>query len=235
MNVIDAVQPSKALAITAVAKALGTGQQHSVRPGRRRVRRYPSVKDGPPPMGGDEPGFLAIGDLPPAGAKIAPWVATPVEPPKEEFNGSQCENVNWATVAAEVEELKGLPDPGEWEELLRPERDRADHQGRQGCRQAGRTRSSPTLSGCKNRKLTATVSKPKKVTSIGAQNTKVAGWTAVVSQKSTRGTAKYRVGIVSAGPKVIYTFLNPRDDYDFTDDQWDTVAVRAGERATQVD
>ena len=49
------------------------------------------------------------------------------------------------------------------------------------------------------------------------------------------GTAKYRVGIVSAGPKVIYTFLNPRGDYDFTDGQWDTVAVRAGERMTQVD
>ena len=82
--------------------------------------------------------------------------------------------------------------------------------------------------------LTASVTKPKKVTSIGAQNTKIAGWTTVVSQKSTQGTAKYRVGIVAAGPKVIYTFLNPRGDYDFTGRQWNTVAVRAGERMTQV-
>ena len=37
---------------------------------------------------------------------------------------------------------------------------------------------------------------------MGAQNRRVSGWTAVVSQKSTQGTAKYRVGIVSAGPKV---------------------------------
>jgi hypothetical protein len=43
------------------------------------------------------------------------------------------------------------------------------------------------------------------------------------------------VGIVSAGPKVIYTFLNPRGDYDFSNHQWDTVAVRGGQRATQVD
>jgi len=56
----------------------------------------------------------------------------------------------------------------------------------------------------------------------------------VVSQKSTGATHKYRVGIVSAGEKVVYTFLNPREDYDFSSDQWDTVAVRAGERATQV-
>ena len=57
----------------------------------------------------------------------------------------------------------------------------------------------------------------------------------MVSQRSTQGTAKYRVGIVSAGPKVIYTFLNPRGDYDFTNRQWEAVAARAGERATQVD
>jgi hypothetical protein len=33
---------------------------------------------------------------------------------------------------------------------------------------------------------------------------------------------------------VVYTFLNPRDRFDFKNRQWDTVAVRAGERATQV-
>ena len=52
---------------------------------------------------------------------------------------------------------------------------------------------------------------------------------------STLGKTKFRVGIVSAGPKVIYTFLNPQGDYDFSGAQWNTVAVRAGERATQVD
>ena len=99
-------------------------------------------------------------------------------------------------------------------------------------KQVGRIKSS--LAGCKKTVLTASVRKPDKVTSVGAQNTKISGWTAVVSQKSTQGTAKYRVGIVSAGPKVIYTFLNPRGDFDFTDRQWDTVAVRAGERESQV-
>jgi hypothetical protein len=33
---------------------------------------------------------------------------------------------------------------------------------------------------------------------------------------------------------VIYTFVNPRGAFDFKNRQWDTVAVRAGERATQV-
>ena len=56
----------------------------------------------------------------------------------------------------------------------------------------------------------------------------------MVSQKSIDGTHKYRVGIVSAGSEVIYTFLNPKEEYDFSGGQWDTVAVRAGERATQI-
>ena len=60
------------------------------------------------------------------------------------------------------------------------------------------------------------------------------GWTALVSQKSIDGTHKYRVGIVAAGPEVIYTFLNPKEEYNFSGGQWDTVAVRAGERATQI-
>ena len=134
---------------------------------------------------------------------------------------------------SQVEEFKGLPDPGERKELLRFERGRADDEGRQAAgKQVGQIKSN--LSSCKTRKLTATVTKPKKVTGKGAQNTKVSGWTVGVSQKSTQGTAKYRVGIVSAGPKVIYTFLNPRGGYDFSSHQWDIVAVRGGQRATQV-
>ena len=81
MNVVDAAQPSKALAISAVAKALAQVNKAQCGPAGGECGGTPTVKDGPPPMGGDEPGFLATGDLPPAGAKIAPWVATPVELP----------------------------------------------------------------------------------------------------------------------------------------------------------
>ena len=40
-------------------------------------------------------------------------------------------------------------------------------------------------------------------------------------------------GDTQAGNRVAYTFANPKGDFDFTDAQWDTIAVRAGERATQ--
>jgi hypothetical protein len=234
VNLVDAVQRSEAIAIDAVAKALA--KVNKVQCGRAGgdCGGELSVKDRPPPLGGDEPGFLAIGDLPPAGAKVDPWVATDVELPKEEFQGSQCENVNWATVSAESKSSRvyliqesGKDFFGLNEIVLTMKNTKA------ASKQVDAIKSS--LASCKTRRLTASVSKPDKVTSIGAQSTKVTGWTADVRQKSTQGTVRYRVGIVSAGPKVIYTFLNPRGDYDFTDGQWDMVAVRAGERATQVD
>lgn len=234
INVLDAAQPSKALAIQAVAKALG--QVNNVQCGAAggECGGTAAVKDGPPPMGGDEPGFLATGDLPPAGDKIAPWVATPVESPRDEFKGSQCENVNWATKSAESKASRvylvqesGANFFGLNEIVLTTKNTKA----------AGKLvdEIKSNLNRCKKLRLTASVTKPDRVTSIGARSTKITGWTAVVSQRSTQGTAKYRVGIVSAGPKVIYTFLNPRGDYDFTNRQWEAVAARAGERATQVD
>jgi hypothetical protein len=234
MNVVDADQPSKALAITAVAKALGQVNNVQCGPAGGECEGTPSVEEGPPPMGGDVAGWLAIGDLPPARAKIAPWVAIPIEPPKEGFKGSLCEiSVNWATVSAKSKSKRAylIPESGKnffgLDEIMLIMKD-----SKAAAKMVDKIKSD--LTRCEDLKLTATVSKPRKVTSIGAKNTKVAGWTAVVSQKSTKGTVKYRVGIVSAGSKVIYTFLNPRDDYDFSGDQWDTVAVRAGERATQI-
>jgi hypothetical protein len=232
MNVVDAVQPSQALAITAVAKALQQVNTVQCGPAGGECGGTLSIKDGPPPLGGDKPGFLATGDLPPAGPKMAPWVATEIEPPTEEFKGSACENVNWETVAAESKDARTylIQDTGTnffgLDEIVLTTKD-----AKAAKKQVERIKSS--LTACKNRQPTATVT-TKKVTSIGAKNAKVTGWTAVVSQKSIDGTHKYRVGIVSAGPKVIYTFLNPKDDYDFSGGQWDTVAVRAGERATQV-
>jgi hypothetical protein len=235
MNIIDAAQPSKALAMTAVAKALEQVNSVQCRPAGGECNGTAAADDGPPPMGGDEPGFLATGDLPPARAKIGPWVPNESEQPKAEFKGSQCENVDWATVPAKSKSWRvylytvsgknflGL------DEIVLTTKD-----AKAASKLVAKIKSD--LARCKNRVLTASVDKPKKVTSIGAEKTKITGWTAVVSQKLTDGrTAKYRVGIVSAGPKVIYTFLNPKSDYDFTNSQWDTVAVRAGERATQVD
>jgi hypothetical protein len=236
VNIIDASQPSKALAITAVAKALGQVNKVQCGPAAGECNGTTRVKDGPPPLGGDKPGFLATGDLPPAKAKVAPWVPTGIEQPKATFKGSLCETVNWATVAAKSKSAReylysasGNNNFFGLNEIVLTTKD-----AKAANKLVDQIKSD--LTSCKSpRVLTASVTKPKKVTSVGAQKTKIAGWTAVVMQKTPGGIAKYRVGIVAAGKKVIYTFVNPTSDYDVTGAQWDTVAVRAGERATQVD
>jgi hypothetical protein len=230
VNVIDATQPSQPLAIAAVARALGDVNKVQCDPAGGECGGVPSVKDGPPPPGGDERGFLATGDLPPAGAKPSPWTATPIELPKEEFKGSQCEkSVNWATVSAKSKSSRVYLSGAKFfglNEIVLTTKDAKTAAG-----MVDKLKSD--LTKCEKTVLTATVSGPKKVTSVGAQNTKITGWTATVSHKSTLGKTKFRVGIVAAGPKVVYTFLNPQGDYDFSAEQWDTVALRAGERATQ--
>ncbi|HLL63025.1 MAG TPA: hypothetical protein VK401_08245, partial [Propionibacteriaceae bacterium] len=59
-------------------------------------------------------------------------------------------------------------------------------------------------------------------------------YTVGVEQKGTDGSDEFRVGIVQAGTEVAYTFANPKGDFNFTENQWNTIAVRAGERVTQV-
>lgn len=232
LNIIDATRPGDKIAPLAVARAAAAVTSRECAPAGGACGGSVSVKDGPPPIGGDEPGFLATGDLPPVGRTPMPWVATPPELPKEDFLGSQCESLNWSTLPTEATTSR-----------VYIVQDSANFFGLNDIVVTMKDKSAATklvdkiksdLDSCDKRKLTATVSKPAKVTGTGARRTEVAGYTAEVSQRSTDGTEKYRVGIVSAGTKVAYTFLNPQEGFDFTDDQWDTVAVRAGQRTTQV-
>jgi hypothetical protein len=164
---------------------------------------------------------------------VTPWNAAPVELPQEDFVGASCENVNWTTVAAEKRDMRVYlhPDSGTAyfgvnQIVLQLKDEKAAN--------ALVEKIKSNLGDCKKRRLTATVSDPKKVTGVGARNAEVTGYTAVVEQKGTNGSDKFRVGIVHAGTKVAYTFANPKGDFDFTDNQWNTIAVRAGERVTQV-
>ncbi|SDT24074.1 hypothetical protein SAMN04488543_3414 [Friedmanniella luteola] len=232
VNLVDAARAGKPLGVRDVAAALGAVTGKQCQAAGQPCTTKPVVKFGPPPLGGDVPGFLATGDLPPAGEDDESWVATPAEPPSEEFLGSQCETVTWARLDAETASSRVYLVPssttfGLNEIVLTMKSDKA----------AGDlvAKIKSDLESCEKRKLTASVSDPAEVTGVGASAAEVTGWTAAVSQKSTQGTQRYRVGIVSSGSKVAYTFLNPLDDgYDLTDDEWDMVAVRAGQRMTQV-
>jgi hypothetical protein len=233
MNIVDAVQPSEAIKPSAVVNALAAVTTTQCATAGGACPTKPATKDGPPPLGGDEPGFLAYGDLPPAGKTPTAWGATPTELPKADFKGSNCETVNWSTLSTESTSSRTyiLEDASSsffgLNNIVVTMKDEATAK-----KLVDKIKGD--LDDCNKRKLTAKVTDPKKVIGIGAQQSEVSGYTAEVSQKSVDGTKKYRVGIVSAGTKVAYTFLNPQDGFDFTPAQWDVVAVRAGERTTQV-
>jgi hypothetical protein len=233
LNVADVAKLGDPAQIGKVANALAvaTGAQCGAAGGG--CPGVVSVKAAPPPLSGDEPGFLAGGDLPPVGNVASLWVGDAPDVPQEEFVGAQCENVTWAKTSANSRTartylLEQGADPGfgldEIILTMKNEKAASDFVGQ----------LRKTVASCPKRKLTASVSKPSSVAGIGARDTKINGWTATVSQKVSDGSLKYRVGAVAAGSKVIYTFLSPKDKLDMTDSQWKDVTVRAGQRATQV-
>ena len=232
VNLVDAARAGRALGVRDVAAALGAVTEEQCRAAGQTCTTDPVVKYGPPPLGGDVPGFLAAGDLPPAGEDDESWVAAPAEPISEDFLGSQCETVTWARLDAETASSRVYLVPSsttfglnDLVLTMRSEKAASDL--------VAKIKSD--LDSCEKRKLTADVSEPQEVSGVGASAAEVTGWTARVAQKSTQGTQRYRVGIVSSGSKVAYTFLNPLDGgYDLTDAEWDDVAVRAGQRMTQV-
>jgi hypothetical protein len=153
-------------------------------------------------------------------------------PPDADFSGSGCETVSWAKTPADrrVARTYLLQDQSltfGLDAIVLTEPNAAN-----AASVVAQVKGD--LDSCASRKLTATVSAPRQVRGTGAGGAAIAGWTATVSQRTTEGTARYRVGIVSAGTKVVYTFLNPQPKLDLTDAQWSLVTVRAGERATQV-
>jgi hypothetical protein len=233
LNLLDVTDPDDSLRVTYTARALGEVVAVQCAPAGGDCSGTARVKQGPPPMGGDEPGFLATGDLPPAGPAPTPWSATPIDLPKDDFTGSGCENTNWATVPAEERSSRiyllqesGSAYFGVNEVVLTLENRKAAN------KLADRIKKN--LKSCKDRKLTAEVSKTVTVRSTGARSTDITGYTATVEQKAGSRTTKFRVGVVWTDSKLIYTFANPTKDYDFTNDQWETIATRAGERVTQV-
>ena len=234
LDVVDVAKPDQAVAAKQVAKVAGAVVDTQCQAAGGACADQPQAADGPPPLGGDKPGFLASGDLPPMGTDLTRWAGTtPDEPDSDTLLGSGCEIVDWSKVPAEDRSHRTY--------LL------ADSASRFGLDQviittkdeqsatALATKVKDGWTTCHDRKLTATITPIRDVSGAGAKGVNVKGWTTEVTQKSSDNTTtNYRVGIVAAGTKVVFLFLNPQDSLDLTSDQFDTVTVRGGQRATQV-
>ncbi len=232
LDVVDVAQSDTAPGVDKVALATGDVLNTQCQPAGGTCATGVRVAAAAPPVGGDVLGFLATADLPPVGAAATTWVANkPATPDSDVLKGSGCERVDWAKEPATARA---------WRTYLLQ-----DSASRFGLDEVVLTMKTPQdatkladkvhddWNECEDRQLTASVAKPKEFTTAGARNTPVAGWTTIVKQKSD-ATTSFRVGIAAAGPKVVFTFLNPQDKLDLTEDEFAAVTARAGQRATQV-
>ncbi|HEY5787275.1 MAG TPA: hypothetical protein VIT65_21125 [Microlunatus sp.] len=233
VDVIDVAKPDKAVTAKRVAEVAGSVVDTQCQAAGGACSDEPEAQDGPPPLGGDQPGFLASGDLPPIGPELTRWAGTtPGEPDPDQLRGSGCETVDWSKVEAEARSHRTylLSDSTSRFGLDEVVITTADEKA--ATKLAEKVRDD--WKSCSERQLTATVAKITDIAGPGAKSVDVVGWTTEVSQKADDKTTKYRVGIVAAGPKVAFLFLNPLDDLDLTADQFDVITLRSGQRASQV-
>ncbi|HVK34594.1 MAG TPA: hypothetical protein VM428_02955 [Microlunatus sp.] len=233
VDVIDVAKPDKAVTAKRVAEVAGSVVDTQCQAAGGACSDEPEAQDGPPPLGGDQPGFLASGDLPPIGPELTRWAGTtPGEPDPDLLRGSGCETVDWSKVEAESRSHRTylLSDSSSRFGLDEVIITTADEKA--ATKLAEKVRDG--WKSCSERQLTATVAKVTDIKGPGAKSIDVEGWSTEVTQKADDKTTKYRVGVVAAGPKVTFLFLNPLDDLDLTTDQFDVITLRSGQRASQV-
>lgn len=195
-----------------------------------------SVKAGIPPVGGDEPGFLASGDIPRITQGSGSWNGTATNSRINIQDGTGCEAVDFNTVDGPTSRqhrtyvLRNDPNtPGTMgvDEVVLT-------MGNAGQASDLVSKVSNSISGCSTRTLTGEASKANPLNTPGEGGTQIKGNWFTVTQKVEEGkTAKYRVGVFSAGQKFVYIRSNAFEKFDFVDEAWVALNLRAGERLTQ--
>ncbi len=195
----------------------------------------PSAEVGPPPSGGIA-GWLTMADLPRITAGVGRWQANE---PTANINiaGSGCENLKLADVAGPTsrkqrtylmqEDPKAPQTFGVDEVTLEfPSAEAA---------QAFTTQVGQNINGCPNRPGSiAKLGDTGTIDATGAAGVKISGfWRTVRQDTSSTAFLLYRVGVLTVGTKVIYLYGTPSPTYDFSNEAWSQIAIRAGQRATQ--
>lgn len=192
-----------------------------------------------PPIGGEHPGLPVISDVPRLPDMTGHWAATdPVRDPKLP-EGSSCERLGSpevepkATIARAylVQDDANIPQTYGWDLVLFTMKD-----DKQAADFVSDVRKS--IEDCEDRQRTAEVSKAEKFSGTGTRDTELTGLTWQIRQQTGADAdtdyVDYRVALVQAGDKVVYLFLPLEKGIDFSDKQWEQLAVRAGQRATQI-
>ena len=187
------------------------------------------------PAAGAFPGWLVEADLPRVTTGAGRWGAT--EPAARlAVVGSQCE-------ALDLNNVTGTS--GQWQRtfLLADDPNAPTGFGLDQAVYTFDAKSAATaltrkltdnIRTCARRTPTATVSGATTVKGSGASGVAISGTLFRVSQKvDANRTLLFRVAVLTVGNRVGYLLANPSSGFDFTDKEWSTIAVRAGQRISQ--
>lgn len=235
VNVLDVAQDGKAVDAKGLGEALGAVTNEQCTAAVGLCATNVKVTDGPPPLGGDEPGFLAASDIPPIDGQEGVWSGDTPGKVSDLYSG--CEGVEFNTVEnVSKREARTylLADNADAPEAFGVDQVLLTMKKKSAAKDLV-SKVEENLASCSNRSLTATVEEPEKFSGTGSKEAKIKGSVTTVQQKvNSSNTANYRVGISRVGNKVVYTFVPTTSDFDFSDTQWEQLNVRAGERASQV-
>lgn len=233
VNVFDFANTATTFNPAAVVKAAAAVVGRECRSGGGKCPAQQTVVDAPPPAAG-EVGWLLPVDLPRVSPNAGAWSATKLQPVSGTI-GTGCENLDLATFVGPTQRGQrtyaltqdpAVPaDFGMDEVILKFANPKAAEQAT--------TTLSDNLTGCTKRSITATVTGVKTVTGNG-QNAAVTGKVLKISQKKTSGSITFRVAVAQVGSRLVYLRLNPTSDFDFGDGDWQVIALRAAQRASQL-
>lgn len=229
VNVIDATQAQQAMPVDSLLAALTTTLTRQCSDGGT-CPESPTVTSAVPPS--TEPaGYLAGVDLPRITAGVGAWRGTPPLATVS-AGGSRCEAIDLTAPqgsTAQQQRVILLQD-----DTAAPLAFGVDELVYTFATPEEATAIVGTLGtnidGCAARTGTAEVARTGEITGAGT------GATWVVTRKLNQASAtqRFRLAAMTVGNRVVYLASNPTAEFDFSDDAWNGVALRAAERLTQL-
>ena len=230
VNIVDATQAEAALepaALLPVLAAVSTRQCTDT----GTCPASPATTPGVPPA--VEPlGYLAGVDLPRITAGAGVWRGAPMSAAVN-TTGSRCEGIDLKTAPAGAVKVQErtvlLQDDAAAPPLFGVDELVISYNTPEEAN-AFAASLSANIDDCAARTGTAEVARTADLAGPGTGP----AWVVTRKTDEADSTARYRVAVIAAGNHVIYLMANPTPEFDFADDAWHGVALRAAERLTQL-
>lgn len=202
------------------------------RSGAEDCSRQPTFTPVPPPPSGEEPGILAVADLPPVGRLDDPWVGTQAKRAKDNPAATTCDRANFVRQGADRARTRTFLIPG------------AKLPDRFGLSETYGVFDSPRaaarfmedirqrLQSCEDRKLATDVRPQRTMVDRDAQMD-LSTWD-LETEVSENESVLFRLGFVRVGNKVAQVNFSPTPREDMSANDFRDLVVRAGERLREL-